>query len=161
MILNIYFLDVYVELNSIDSSSSAKSSNNNNGLQRIDEHDDILSKALDSNIIADLKEIIDSVGFNLNSNKTSSNENFNDNDDTSDTESDDEFKNKREMSNKNNVNINKNNLNNLKICIDDIEELNDKSNKTWFVFVIHVWNIRVPQEFNDDGESCTSWCVKR
>ncbi len=30
------------------------------------------------------------------------------------------------------------NLNNLRICIDDIEELTDKSNKTCFVFVIQV-----------------------
>jgi hypothetical protein len=30
------------------------------------------------------------------------------------------------------------NLNNLRVCIDDIEEVTDRSNKTCFVFVIQV-----------------------
>jgi hypothetical protein len=34
------------------------------------------------------------------------------------------------------------NLSNLRICIDEIEELVDKSNKTCFVFVIQVWNLQ-------------------
>ena len=34
------------------------------------------------------------------------------------------------------------NLSNLRICIDEIEELVDKSNKICFVFVIQVWNLQ-------------------
>jgi hypothetical protein len=134
-------------LNSADSKS----------LHRIDERDsnEEITKVIDLNIIDNLKEIIDSVSLNLSLNKTSNSEN--ESSDEEDVEKNKKSKKKRRTS----VNINKNNLNNLKICIDDIEELIDKNNKTCFVFVIHVWNISVPQEFNDDGESCTSWSVKR
>lgn len=49
------------------------------------------------------------------------------------------------------------NLNNLRICIDEIEELSDKSNKTCYVFVIQVWNIQ--QEPTSDLSP--NWQVKR
>jgi hypothetical protein len=49
------------------------------------------------------------------------------------------------------------NLNSLRICIDEIEELTDKSNKTCFVFVIQVWNIQ--QEPTSDLSP--NWYVKR
>ena len=157
-------LDIFVDLDSLDTNTLKS-------LQRIDEHEsnedrNISAKALDSNIIDDLKEIIDSVSSNLSLNKANSSENISEgDDDTSDDDDDDDVvtKNRKSKAKRRtkNINTNKNNLNNLKICIDDIEELIDKNNKNWFVFVIHVWNIRVPQEFNDDGESCTSWSVKR
>jgi hypothetical protein len=137
-------------LNSIDSKS----------LHRIDERDsnEEITKAIDLNIIDNLKEIIDSVSLNLSLNKTSNSENeSSDEEEEEDVEKNKKSKKKRRSS----VNLKKNNLNNLKICIDNIEELIDKNNKTCFVFVIHVWNISVPQEFKDDGESCTSWSVKR
>jgi hypothetical protein len=34
------------------------------------------------------------------------------------------------------------NLNNMRICIDEIEELTDKANKTCFVFVVQVWDLQ-------------------
>ena len=49
------------------------------------------------------------------------------------------------------------NLNNLKICIDEIEELVDKSNKPCYVFVIQVWHI----QFEANNESEPNWQVKR
>lgn len=49
------------------------------------------------------------------------------------------------------------NLNNLKICIDEIEEVVDKSNKPCYVFLIQVWNIQF--EANNDLEP--NWQVKR
>ena len=48
------------------------------------------------------------------------------------------------------------NLNTLKVCIDEIEELTDKSNKQCYVFVIQVWNI---SETNSDLSP--NWQVKR
>lgn len=54
------------------------------------------------------------------------------------------------------------NLNNLKISIDDVEELLDKSGKWCYVFVIRVWNAKEAQQLaNVAGECCTSWNVKR
>ena len=51
------------------------------------------------------------------------------------------------------------NLKYLKVCIDDIEELVDKSNNKCFVFVIQVWNIQ-PTGLNPSG-SLPTWTVKR
>jgi hypothetical protein len=144
------------------------SSTNSPVLKKIEEIEDTsenkLTKALDSNIIADLKEIIDSVSVNLSLNKASNGGNLNEDSSEDEDLNNDKLNLSSSNNNNNNNNLSNNNLinlNNLKICIDDIEELTDKNNKGWFVFVIHVWNMRVPQHFNDDGECCTSWCVKR
>ncbi|CAF0709444.1 unnamed protein product [Brachionus calyciflorus] len=51
------------------------------------------------------------------------------------------------------------NLNNLRIAIDEIEELVDKSNKTCHVFIIQVWSI--DSKKNEMSESSPIWCVKR
>lgn len=59
------------------------------------------------------------------------------------------------------------NLNNLRVCIDDIEELTDKSNKTCFVFVIQIWNLQPTLKNLEEGvstngfEDVPTWYVKR
>ena len=65
------------------------------------------------------------------------------------------------------------NLANLRICIDEIEELTDKSNKTCYVFVIQVWNLQPAfdrlQRMNEAGgaqdtlgyDEVPTWSVKR
>ena len=63
----------------------------------------------------------------------------------------------------NNVdNVDNVNLSHLRICVDDIEEFADKSNKTCFVFVIQVWNIQ-PRLLSDNEEKreAPNWVVKR
>ena len=90
-----------------------------------------------------------------------------------DEEDDEEEK---DLENEKNPNYNIN-LNNLRICIDDIEELVDKSNKTCHVFVIQVWNLKPNSIHNetienhpdayqsndpkDPFKSQPSWTVKR
>lgn len=139
--------------------------NDDNFYYNSNKSDNLVSKTLESDIIADLKEIIDSVSANLGIN--AANNQVNQVDTSDDEEHVDDagvYHGKDAYGNEyvhNSVNNNLVNLNHLKICIDDIEELNDKNNKTWYVFVIHVWNMIEPQQFNEDGECCTSWCVKR
>lgn len=70
-----------------------------------------------------------------------------------------------------NSNVENINLNNLRISIDEVKELVDKSNKTCNVFVIQVWNLQIkpsqiekkhePNHEQAHNEEMPSWCVKR
>lgn len=57
------------------------------------------------------------------------------------------------------------NLSNLRVCIDDIEEVTDKANKTCFVFVIQVWNLQPTFKQLDEGSSnfdeVPTWYIRR
>ncbi|RNA09819.1 sorting nexin-14 isoform X1, partial [Brachionus plicatilis] len=55
---------------------------------------------------------------------------------------------------------NKINLSNLRIAIDQIEELVDKSNKTCFVFIIQIWAVD-PKSPSDFFNQKPNWSVKR
>ncbi len=137
-------------------------------------HDDcIVQKSLDSDSIEDLKDIIDSVnaGFSTHPNADSLSNNqieydSSDDDEDENTLSDNASWNFKSSKSSPTEDLSSDqqqavNLNSLKICIDDIEELNDKTDRSWFVFVIHIWNIKDPQQFDANGDSLTSWSVKR
>lgn len=57
------------------------------------------------------------------------------------------------------------NLNNLRVCIDEIEEVTDKANKKCFVFVIQVWNLQPTFKQLDEGSSnfdeVPTWYIRR
>jgi hypothetical protein len=89
-------------------------------------------------------------------------------------ESNDEDEESNDEEEDDNDNVNNVNLNNLRICIDEIQELVDKSNKTCYVFIIEVWNLQprnitnknttqVKKESNENKSqsSIPTWSVKR
>ncbi len=112
----------------------------------LDETDET-NRSIRLDLMNEIKDEIFEDSFKYDSNNILNEENK-DEDDDDDDEDDYEYESQVE-------NIN---LNNLRIWIDEIEEVLDKSNKTCFVFVMQVWNI---QQENVNPDLSPNWQVKR
>lgn len=124
----------------------------------------LVVKNLDTDSLNDLKDIIESVSADISRSSYSHKTNSDDElylDDNQNVEMNNSFSfSLRSQSFTKSDSIDFNNLfslKNIKVSIDQIEEINEKT----FVFVIDVWDTKEQAKINEDGQLCPTWSVKR
>jgi hypothetical protein len=133
-----------------EDTTSVNNNNNNNENKKINTDQD------DNDVNHNKYE--DDEDENDDNNNNNDNDNDDDNDNYNQNDAEPEPKDDDDDYTTNNTLLN----HHLRVCIDEIEELKDKSNKLCYVFVIQVWSLQpMSANQNNTTQKSPTWCVKR